>query len=444
MKLFAKQAVLPGGRLASNVLVTLDCASGLISAVDASGLREAHEADVCLAVLTPGFVDIHTHGAGIAPAPECDAARAWELASENAVELARGGTTSLLATLTFDSAAPERARDAARAIGAYRRQAAWAGATVHGIHAEGPVVATLGGLPSSAADISASDLLALFESFAGLGAPVLACTISPSLERSTGGARIRALAGAGILPCLGHDRDASWDDCMRAVRAAAPVRCHLTHAFNVMSWHHRSPSLGNLALLSRFPPGATYGGLAVPTVELVSDAVHVHPAVALSLLAARGTADVAVISDSVMVAGGVAGACGCYCGRPICVAPVLTASASAAAADDDEERAGDAAPAGEAASSAVVLCGTSTIAGSCARAIDLLNNLTAAMGVPLGDAVMTLSETPARIARIAGVGAIEVGYAASVLGLTCQAGEAGSGPARYELAAVFVCGRRVV
>ncbi len=112
-------------------------------------------------------------------------------------------------------------------------------------------------------------------------------TLAPELPGA--GAVIELAAADGCVVALGHS-DADYETARRAFAAGAR---HVTHAFNAMRpFHHREPSL----------LGAAIDASGV-TVELIADGVHVHPAAARMLVAARGSEDVVLITDGVPSAG---------------------------------------------------------------------------------------------------------------------------------------------
>ena len=70
-------------------------------------------------------------------------------------------------------------------------------------------------------------------------------------------ARLKVLLDYEILPSLGHDRHCSETDILGALDVAASrgVRCHVTHLFNVTSFHHRKPSLVNFGMVGGWMDG---------------------------------------------------------------------------------------------------------------------------------------------------------------------------------------------
>lgn len=64
-------------------------------------------------------------------------------------------------------------------------------------------------------------------------------TISPHLEAGRGYERIKALVERGVVPALGHDRIASEAEILGALSCSKEGRMHITHLFNVCSFHHR-------------------------------------------------------------------------------------------------------------------------------------------------------------------------------------------------------------
>ena len=102
----------------------------------------------------PGFVDIHTHGVG----GSLDVLKYWHTPTYSRIRYGRAGTTSLLASVVFDESDLDVSFRACAALRGCRDK--WRdgnGAVIEGIHAEGPIVATLGGLPQTATLVGKSN-----------------------------------------------------------------------------------------------------------------------------------------------------------------------------------------------------------------------------------------------------------------------------------------------
>ncbi len=93
----------------------------------------------------------------------------------------------------------------------------------------------------------------------------------------------------GILTCVGHT-SATYEQAIRAIDGGAR---HSTHLFNAMSpLAHRAPGVAGAFLTD-----------ARTTVEIIADGIHMHPAIAKLVVAARGSHYVALITDAVAPAG---------------------------------------------------------------------------------------------------------------------------------------------
>ena len=230
--------------------------------------------------LAPGFIDIHVHGGGgfSLATPDAEELRSyarWVVAS---------GVTSFLASVVADT--PDGGEVCLRAVAEVAGQVV-GGANLVGAHLEGPFVnpRRSGALPQSWTRPPDVRLLCrLIDAAAG---HLRVITVAPELA-GAGAVQDEAMA-AGCVVALGHS-EAGYEDARKAFAAGAR---HLTHAFNAMRpLHHREPGLLGAALDS---PSVT--------VELIADGVHVHPAAARLLLAAKGAANVALITDGVAPAG---------------------------------------------------------------------------------------------------------------------------------------------
>jgi len=329
-----------------------------------------------------GFIDIHNHGMGGAPTVQ----QYW-LSDHTLERLVEYGTTSVLASLIFslDDEAKrimEQVIDRLKGIHGVVRERL---AVVEGIHAEGPIIATNGGLPDAECDMNLDDFKILVDSMM----PALkVMTISPSLEKQCRYERLQYLLDLGVKPALGHDTHADEESILTSLHMAAKKNCqlHITHMYNVSSFHHRKQTLCNFGLATRFPKLPSYQGIEPPTVEIIGDTVHVHPLTLQFTLDYKGN-DVALISDAIMDAHG-----GCV---------------------EYNERQVEVCKKGD--KNYAVLKGTNTIAGSCSNTLQIFHNLLRDLHMPVDKAVMMLSENPARIANLHHVGTLDVGKRGDVL-----------------------------
>ena len=170
--------------------------------------------------------------------------------------LARQGTTSGLATVRFKS--KNAIQPLCERIQAFVGAEGF-GCVLRGIHAEGPVVATLGGLPDSS-EMAASGIGDFENILAKIGPSLKIMTISPSCDAPSNFLRMQALVRRDVRVSLGHDKNCSEMQIINALRVGNGAtgnpprqRFHVTHSFNVQSFHHRSPGLANFALCKFFP-----------------------------------------------------------------------------------------------------------------------------------------------------------------------------------------------
>jgi len=275
-----------GGRVDADAWVALQ--DGAVSA-RGSG-RTWHDAvrpgaevvDAAGAWLTPGFVDIHVHGAGGAsfddgPADAGAIRRALE------VHRAHGTTRSVLSLVTGSI------DDLCERLSVIADAAA-ADETILGSHLEGPFLDAghKGAHEAALLRPASEDTVArLLE--AGRGT-IRQITLAPELPG--GMDAVARFTDAGVAVAVGHT-DADYDIARAAFDAGASI---LTHAFNGMNGiHHRAPG----------PVVAAMASDGV-TLEVVNDGVHVHPeVVAMVFASARGR--VALVTDAMAATGSTDG-----------------------------------------------------------------------------------------------------------------------------------------
>ena len=311
--------------------------------------------------LLAGFIDLHVHGGGghdMTTSPEAMAA---------GVRFHRGrGTTRTLVSLM------------AQSVDAMCDQLAWAAGlardgVIEGVHLEGPFLATKRCGAQNPAHLLAPDPSVARKLVEAGGGSVKTITVAPELPDAL--PMIAELVAAGLTVAIGHT-DATYDQARAGFDAGATLA---THLFNAMgSFKQREPGPSIAALDAGVP------------VELINDGVHVHDG--LTRVITRHFADqVALITDAISATGVGDGS------YSLGDQHVLVSDGRAA------------------------LAGTDHLAGSTLTMDLALRRAVQVLGVPIHQASVALSGTPARVLGLGGVtGAIQPGLAADLIVLDDQ------------------------
>lgn len=263
----------------------IDVDQGLVKAVGAGQPPRPAELELGAVTLVPGFVDIHVHGGGggtFSPATTAEI----ETATATTVEFhRRHGTTTMIASLV--TAHPAELLTQVRTMAELAQSG-----VVAGIHLEGPWLA--------AERCGAHELSALrdpdpaeVDLVLGVGrGNIRMVTLAP--ERAGGLAAVRRIVDAGAVAAVGHT-EATYDQARAAIDAGATVATHLFNAMRPV--HHREP--GPVLALIEDPR---------VTVELITDGVHLHPALYRDVSRNVGPDRVAVVTDAMAAAGMADGA----------------------------------------------------------------------------------------------------------------------------------------
>ncbi len=227
---------------------------GRISRIEGEKLPLDGARDSTLPLILPGFIDSHVHGGG-----GRDIMDGGDAIARIAEKHARHGTTSLLATTMTAPAADLDAAFAGLAAfcGAATARANTIGATVLGVHLEGPYInpGKLGAQPGYARPIDLGELRRLNSQM-----PIRLITLAPEIAGHL--QAIPALVAAGFRIQIGHSLGGYED----GVNALAQGATGFTHLFNAMTGlHHRQPGMVGAALAH-----AEYS-------EIIPDLLHVHP-----------------------------------------------------------------------------------------------------------------------------------------------------------------------
>jgi N-acetylglucosamine-6-phosphate deacetylase len=271
--------VYPGQRIAAGSLLLQN---GKIAAIDpAAGSvpADAERVDAAGRLLTPGLIDVHTHGVGH---------HLYESSPEDLLAglayLGRFGTTGVLPTLyrVMNRASLKHLEKLSNALDLAR------GVSVPGWHLEGPFLK----LPGAGADTVPGDLSLLNDVLAATGGRTRAMSISPDTPNIM--PVIERLVEQSIVPYITHTR-ASTEETERAIEAGAR---HATHFYDVFP----VPDATEPGVR---PCGAVEAILADPRcmVDFICDGVHVPQVAVRAALAAKGFAGIVLITDSNIGAG---------------------------------------------------------------------------------------------------------------------------------------------
>lgn len=350
----------------------VDVADGLVRAVGSGPAPGPPDADLGAVTVVPGFVDTHVHGGAGA---DFSAAEPDETAAAVALHRAHG-TTTLVASLV--TAAPG---ELLRQVGALARDVR--AGVLDGIHLEGPWLSperSGAHQPSLMRDPDPTEIDAVLRAADGA---IRMVTIAP--ERAGALAAIEQFTAAGVATAVGHT-EATYDQARAAIDAGATVG---THLFNAMR------------PIDRREPGPAMALLEDPrvTVELITDGVHIAPAIYRLVAKAAGVDRVSLITDA-MAATGMSD--GRYHLGPLAV---------------------------DVAAGVARVAGTDTIAGSTATMDRVLRSAVAYSGAPrdeaLMDAVAQTSVNPARALGLPAAAGLTAGAAADLVVLDTELTVAG-------------------
>ncbi len=288
--------------------------------------------------VTPGFVDIHGHGAGGAHYQDGVDEALIALAAMRA-----HGTTRAVASFVTSSI-----DDIVDAIGA-ARAAMDRDPGLIGVHVEGPFLARgrCGAHdPTLLRHPDAESVERLVDAATGI---VRHITIAPELPGALDA--VSRFVEAGVPVAVGHT-DCDYDTAREAFARGASL---VTHAFNAMA-----PIQGRL-------PGVIGAAVAAEhvTIEVIADGIHVHPA-SIALLFAAAPGRIALVTDAMAAA----------------AAPPGRYALGSIDVDVADGRA--------------VIAGTDTLAGSTLTPDRALRTVVHDCGVGLRDAVAAFTTTPAR------------------------------------------------
>jgi N-acetylglucosamine-6-phosphate deacetylase len=314
--------------------------------------------------LSPGFVDIHVHGAqgrdtmeGIAEALRaiCD----FHLS---------GGTTSLL--LTTATAPLDRIVSVLEAVKTAKVP------HIAGVHVEGPFISREKAGAQRQEFIcepTADNISRLLKHRDVIKRITVAPEINGALEL------IMKFVAAGVSVSGGHSN--AWDEEARV--AFEHGMRSVTHSFNCMS-SARHRGIDRVAGLLEF-------ALSEPEIscELIADGYHVSPTLMKLLCRAKGAEKILLVTDATAGAGLPEGTFFELGGRE-CVVQ----------------------------NGRCLLADKSALAGSTATMIDLVYAMVNEVGVPLHEAIAMAARNPAREIGLAGKGEIAVGKDADLLVLS--------------------------
>ena len=312
----------------------------------AAGAAGCETVDAAGCYVVPGFIDLHFHGCMGA---DCCDGSTKAFATLARYEASRGVTAICPATMTYPESRLEGIMDAARAFEPADDEAA-----LVGLNMEGPFISPnkVGAQnPAYVQPCDAAMMRRLLERSGGL---VKLVDIAPE---EPGALDFIREMGDEVRVSLAH-MCADYDCAREAFEAGAR---QLTHLYNAMpGLHPRNPG-----------PTAAAAERDDVVAEVIADGVHVHPSMVRLAFSMFGPRHVALISDS-MRACGMGDGVFDLGGQDVHVAGSLATLADG------------------------------TFAGSVTDLAACLRIAVRDMGIPLADALVAATETPARALGIDG------------------------------------------
>ena len=234
------------------------------------------------AVVLPGFVDQHVHGAGGSDGMDGTVEDISMIANTLAAE---GTTTFLVTTMTQSK---ENITKALQAVKEYRAANKKEGARVAGVHLEGPFIAAAHKGAQPLEYVKEPDIATFDEYNAASGNCIKIVSLAPEIEGAD--KLIAHLSANGVVASIGHT-GAKYADIKKAVEAGAK---NVTHTYNAQTaLHHREVgTVGSAMLFDEL------------NCEMIADTIHVSVP-AMQLLAKNKTVDKLTLITDAMRAKGI-------------------------------------------------------------------------------------------------------------------------------------------
>jgi N-acetylglucosamine-6-phosphate deacetylase len=269
----------PGERIDANWLL-ID--GGKIADLGTSSEKKpetAQRLDAGGRLLTPGLIDLHTHGIG--PWTYEASADAIHAAAKRPAQY---GTTTVLPTLFKMTAGTDlsRLKELTRAISESE------GVNFPGFHFEGPFLA----LPGAGCATLKGDTALLDQLLEATDGKIAAMSISPETENII--PIIERLVKANVVPMVTHTHATA----LQTQQAIAAGATHATHFLNVF-YDPDPPEAGVRAV----GPVEAFLADRETTVDLIADGTHVDPLWIRATMAAKRWQNTILITDSMTGAG---------------------------------------------------------------------------------------------------------------------------------------------
>lgn len=321
--------------------------------------------------VAPGFIDIHTHGAG-----NCDFADGSVDDILRAAQThAKYGTTTIFPTCTSSST-----EDILRFIANVKEamQENEPGRPfIAGSHLEGPYFSQAMRGAQNPAYVKAP-VPEEYQEFLSLGeGTVRRISFAPELPGSE--ELCDVLAESGIVASFGHT-DGVYEELIPCIRKGCQLATHLYSGMNTVTRRGLYRKLGAVETAFLEPD---------VTVEIIADGVHLPPELLRLIYQIKGPENICLITDSMRGAGMGEG--------PSVLGPKHDGM-------DCVIRDGVA-----------FLTDMTAFAGSVATADRLVRVMYKQVGLPLKDCIKMITQTPARVMGLAGRGEIREGFAADLV-----------------------------
>ena len=255
--------------------------NGIIKEINPSETKVQKAIDCKGLYVSPGFVDVHIHGAGGHDTMD----GTFEAINEISKTICKYGTTSFTPTTMTMSA-----DDILKSMISIKKAKIEGtdGAIVLGAHLEGPFIS-----PSAIGAQNPNYLISpSYENFESMTGDAIDAVVSITMAPEVEGAKELAsiLSSKGIRCSMGHTK-ATYEEAIDGIKHGF---CHSTHLFNAMTgFTHREPGV----------VGATFDSDI--TTETISDGIHIsYPSLRVAYNQ-KGTDKTLLVTDAM-----------CACGMP--------------------------------------------------------------------------------------------------------------------------------